>query len=227
MNLNDRESLLLIEHMNKASKANNLAIEALEKGREVLRRMKSIESQTHITITESEWTTGENPQADKMVRVHINFGPVRHVGHISNDGIWKVYDLDGDGEPYETIKHYFGIVLSWRELTEEENTICWERGILGSSEEHAELSTLELPIAKQEPEWRPMSTAPRDETIIKVKLRYEDAALYGRRNDDNLWVCAEKMIYISTAKEFRRLNQMSENKILYFDDYDLTGWRPL
>lgn len=82
-------------------------------------------------------------------------------------------------------------------------------------------------LIEDEPDWRPMRTAPRDETIIKVKLRYEDAALYGRRNDDNLWVCAEKMIYISTTKEFRRLNQMSENKILYFDDYDLTGWRPL
>ncbi len=213
MNLNERESLLLIEHMNKASTANNLAIEALEKGREVLRRMKSMESKTHIPITEPLWTTGTKPQTDKMVRVHINFGPVRHVGHISNDGIWTVYDLDGDGEPYETIKHYFGIVFSWRELTEEENTMCWERGILGASEEHAELSTLEPPIAKPEPEWRPMSTAPRDGQGIKVLLRHDQDEFFAKYN--GMWICT------------RGLEHSKGEYKWYFTEDDLKGWRPL
>lgn len=118
---------------------------------------------------EPEWTTGA-PKENKMVRVSVPGNDERWVGHITKDGGWNIYSLNSAIDTVVPFYRSRKRINQWRELTEEENTLCWERGILGASEEHAELSTLELPIDKHEPEWRPMSTAPSN-GLIQAKIK--------------------------------------------------------
>lgn len=71
------------------------------------------------------------------------------------------------------------------------------------------LSTLELPIAKQEPEWRPMSTAP--EVHIKVKSKGTGQEYFAIRKQNGRYTC-------------------SKGALLYTVEYcshELEGWRPL
>lgn len=151
---------------------------------------------------EPEWTTGA-PKENKMVRVSVPGNDERWVGHITKDGGWNIYSLNSAIDTVVPFYRSRKRINQWRELTEEENTLCWERGILGASEEHAELSTLELPIDKHEPEWRPMSAAPR-ERYATVRLRADYGEAKGSRVDDGFYV----------------------NGVRYHEAF-FSGWRPL
>jgi len=161
---------------------------------------------------EAEWHSKETAPDGKLVRITAGGFQVNLIGIKVEPNLWRAWKLNDYSNEVLFIPNV--LVYSWRELNIEESAYAWESRILGASEEHAELSTLELPTTKQEPEWRPMSTAPKDCKSIKVKHaktgeEFFAVFVYGG------WTCTKSRYKYKPDTTFR------------FGDSQLTGWRPL
>lgn len=157
------------------------------------------------------WHSKESAPDGKMLRICVTGTKGKNVGHIGiklNPYLWKAWKLSDNSPGWFIVQNT--LVAGWREMNIEESAYAWENRILGASEEHAELSTLELPIAKPDPEWRPMSTAPRDREIIVNFQSVAYRANYYPYGD--LWKC--------TRGDRQGL-------MYHFRSEQLTGWRPL
>lgn len=166
---------------------------AIETRLESIERMLKIDfidpKQFGAIPDEPEWQTGFPPE-NKMVVIKGR-KDTTHFAYITKQGFYNIFLIDNPVINEVTRPSF--LFQKWREMTIEESALCWERGILGASEEHAELSTIELPIAKQEPEWRPMSTAPRD-VFIQAKIKSNGKIIKIVQNC-GLWVEDDYYLY--------------------------------
>lgn len=121
-------------------------------------RLESIERMLGKVEQEPEWHRKETAPDGKLVRITAGGFQGDLIGIKVEQNLWRAWKLNDHSNEVLFIPNV--LVYSWRELNIEESAYAWENRILGASAEHAELSTLEIPIAKQEPEWRPMSAAP-------------------------------------------------------------------
>lgn len=101
-------------------------------------------------LQQPEWKTGSPPE-NKMVIIRTRRDN-NYFGYLTKQGFYNIFLIDGSVVNEVTRPSF--LFEQWREMNIEESAYAWENRILGADAEHAELSTLELPIANQEPERR-------------------------------------------------------------------------